>query len=129
VLSSRRLLPAEASERFFFRAFGRLCSNDLLPMTLRNRFVITAALLCHLLLVPPLVTSQLPPVNPSSTTQPALLRKNRRGPSTTLAGRAFAEQSNNRPTICAIQQERDGDIYKLHGAVEIYYEDLRIEVR
>ena len=32
------------------------------------------------------------------------------------------KQSNNHPTVCAIQQERDGDIYKLHGAVEIYYE-------
>ena len=27
-----------------------------------------------------------------------------------------------RPTICAIEQEREGDVYKLHGAVEIYYE-------
>ncbi|MGD0990281.1 MAG: LPS assembly protein LptD [Candidatus Sulfotelmatobacter sp.] len=40
----------------------------------------------------------------------------------TPCGRAFAEQTNNRPTICAITQEREGDLYKLHGAVEIYYE-------
>ena len=93
-------------------------------MTLRNRFLITAPLLCHLLLVPPLVTSQLPPANTSSTTShtgtPA--EKSTTAP-TTPCGRAFAEQSNNRPTICAIEQERDGVVYKLHGAVEIYYEN------
>jgi LPS-assembly protein len=91
-------------------------------MTLRNRFLITAALLCHLLLVPPLVTSQLPPSNSSSATNPsAPAEKSATVPNTPCA-RAFAESSNNRPTICAIQQERDGDVYKLHGAVEIYYE-------
>src|SRR5580704_2798745 len=92
-------------------------------MTLRNRFLITAPLLCHLLLVPPLVTSQLPPANTSSTTSHpgAPVEKSTTAP-TTPCGRAFAEQSNNRPTICAIEQERDGVVYKLHGAVEIYYE-------
>ncbi|HZW81468.1 MAG TPA: LPS assembly protein LptD [Candidatus Deferrimicrobiaceae bacterium] len=91
-------------------------------MTLRNRFLITAALLCHLLLVPPLVTSQLPPSNSSSTKgSAASAGKSPTLPNTPCA-RAFAESSNNRPTICAIQQERDGDVYKLHGAVEIYYE-------
>jgi LPS-assembly protein len=92
-------------------------------MTLRNRFLITAPLLCHLLLVPQLVTSQLPPANTSSTTSlpGAPAEKSTTAP-TTPCGRAFAEQSNNRPTICAIEQERDGVVYKLHGAVEIYYE-------
>ena len=92
-------------------------------MTLRNRFLITAPLLCHLVLVPPLVTSQLPPANTSSTTShPGAPAEESRTAPTTPCGRAFAEQSNNRPTICAIEQERDGVIYKLHGAVEIYYE-------
>jgi LPS-assembly protein len=92
-------------------------------MTLRNRFLITAPLLCHLLLVPPLVTSQLPPANTSSTTsQPGAPAEKSTAAPTTPCGRAFAEQSNNRPTICAIEQERDGVVYKLHGAVEIYYE-------
>jgi LPS-assembly protein len=77
-------------------------------MTLRNRFLITVVWLCHLLLAPPLVTSQLPP--PESKT-----------PSTPCA-RAFAEQPSGQATVCAIEQERDGDVYKLHGAVEIYYE-------
>ena len=91
-------------------------------MTLRNRFLITAALLCHLLLVPPLVTSQLLPANSSSATHPSAPAEKSATAPTTPCARAFAEQSNNRPTICAIQQERDGDVYKLHGAVEIYYE-------
>ncbi|MGB7821727.1 MAG: putative LPS assembly protein LptD, partial [Candidatus Sulfotelmatobacter sp.] len=91
-------------------------------MTLRNRFLITAALLCHLLLVPPLVTSQLPPANSSSATHAGVTPEKSADAATTPCGRAFAEQSNNHPTVCAIQQERDGDVYKLHGAVEIYYE-------
>lgn len=91
-------------------------------MTLRNRFLITATLLCHLLLLPPLVTSQLPPENPAPATQNAAAAEKSPAASTTPCGRAFAEASNNHPTICAIQQERDGHIYELHGAVEIYYE-------
>ena len=90
-------------------------------MTLRNRFLITAAMLCHLLLVPPLVTSQLLPSNSSSATHRSKPAEKSAAPTTPCA-RAFAESSNNRATICAIQQERDGDVYKLHGAVEIYYE-------
>ncbi|MGB8987525.1 MAG: LPS assembly protein LptD, partial [Candidatus Sulfotelmatobacter sp.] len=91
-------------------------------MTLRNRFLITAALLCHLLLVPPLVTSQLPPSNSSSAKHASAGAEKPATVPATPCARAFAESSNNRPTICAIQQERDGDVYKLHGAVEIYYE-------
>jgi LPS-assembly protein len=94
-------------------------------MTLRNRFLITAALLCHLLLAPPLVTSQLPPADPDSASAKPQA-KTAPGKSiaaeTTPCGRAFAEQTEKRTTVCAIEQERDGDVYKLHGAVEIYYE-------
>jgi LPS-assembly protein len=76
-------------------------------MTLRNRFLITAAMLCHLLLAPPLVTSQLPPGIAARATPCAL---------------AAAAQKDGMPTICAIEQEEQGAVYKLHGAVEIYYE-------
>ncbi|MGA7378668.1 MAG: LPS assembly protein LptD, partial [Candidatus Sulfotelmatobacter sp.] len=79
-------------------------------------------LLCHLLLVLPLVTSQLLPSNSSSVTHSGALAEKSATVPTTPCARAFAESSNNRATICAIQQERDGDVYKLHGAVEIYYE-------
>ena len=39
-----------------------------------------------------------------------------------LAVAPLRRKANHRPTICAIEQEREGVIYKLHGAVEIYYE-------
>ncbi len=85
-------------------------------MTLRNRFLITAAVLCHLLLVPPLVTSQLP------ANAKASAEKSKPAPSTpcALAAAAQREKGDVR-TICAIQQEEEGSVYKLHGAVEIYY--------
>ncbi|HEV3305870.1 MAG TPA: LPS assembly protein LptD [Candidatus Sulfotelmatobacter sp.] len=95
--------------------------HDLLLMTLRNRFLITAAMLCHLLLAPPLVTSQLPPAKGSSAApHSGASEKSATAPATPCA-RAF-EEANKRPTACAIEQEREGSIYKLHGAVEIYYE-------
>ncbi|MGC1433141.1 MAG: hypothetical protein WA811_12925, partial [Candidatus Sulfotelmatobacter sp.] len=97
-------------------------------MTLRNRFLITAAVLCHLLLVPPLVTSQLPPANAAAaepraaTSVPASAEKPATAPSTpcALAAAAQKEKGDVR-TICALQQEEEGPVYKLHGAVEIYY--------
>jgi LPS-assembly protein len=77
-------------------------------MTLRNRFLITATVLCHLLLAVPLVTSQLPPVD--------------KAPATYCAQKAAAQkESGDVDTFCAIQQEEQGSVYKLHGAVEIYY--------
>jgi LPS-assembly protein len=104
-------------------AFHRIfVSDDLVPMTLRNRFLITAALLCHLLLMPPLVTSQLPPANsPAAMHSNEAPAKTANAPATPCA-KAFTEQANNHPTACAITQERQGSVYKLHGAVEIYYE-------
>src|SRR5208282_3200115 len=93
-------------------------------MTLRNRFLITAAVLCHLLLVPPLVTSQLPPVDAAAVEPRAKAsgEKPATAPSTpcALAAAAQKEKGDVR-TICAIQQEEEGSVYKLHGAVEIYY--------
>jgi LPS-assembly protein len=91
-------------------------------MTLRKRFLITAAVLCHLLLVPPLVTSQLPPAETAPVTGKASAEKPATAPATPCAA-AAAAQTDNRPTICAITQEREGTVYKLHGAVEIYYEN------
>lgn len=91
-------------------------------MTLRHRFLIPAVFHCHLLLLTPLVTSQLPPADSSSAATSGGTSEKPATATATPCARAFAEQSSNHPTICAIQQERDGDIYKLHGAVEIYYE-------
>jgi LPS-assembly protein len=93
-------------------------------MTLRHRFLITAAVLCHLLLVPPLVTSQLPPVNsaPAAPRGGTPSEKSATVPATPCALAAAAQkEKGDVNTICAIQQEEEGSVYKLHGAVEIYY--------
>jgi len=75
-----------------------------LPMATRNRFLITSAVLCHLILASRLVTSQLLPAN---------------------AAPQAASKQPNRPRlpvkISAIHQEKDGAIYKLSGNVEIDY--------
>ncbi len=67
-------------------------------MISRNRILITAAWLCHLLLLPPLVTSQLPTLR-SETPSPG----------------------GEPVTIKAQEQERDGMTYHLRRDVEIYY--------
>ena len=73
-------------------------------MATRTRFLITAAVLCHLILASRLVTSQLLPAN--------------RAPKA-------ASTHSNRPRlpvkISAIRQEKDGAVYKLSGNVEIEY--------
>jgi len=76
----------------------------LLQMIFRYRIIITALSLCHLLLAPAIVTSQTlppgtvsaPPPAPSSLTQEEV-------------------------TIRAVQQEKDGPLYKLRGQAEIHY--------
>ena len=78
------------------------------PMTSRTRFLITAAFVCHLLLAPPLVTSQL--LAPATASSPAQSLPNT--PS------ALKEED---VTISAITQEKSGSIYKLHGNAEIHY--------
>jgi LPS-assembly protein len=92
-------------------------------MTLRNRFLITAALLCHLLLIPPLVTSQLPAESGAAKTHTGTSTEKSAAPATpcALAAAAQKEKGEDVHTICALQQEKDGVVYKLHGVVEIYY--------
>lgn len=71
-----------------------------LLMTSRIRLLITAAVVCHLLLAPRLVTSQL-----QSAETPA-------APSTT---------DKEGVEIRSINQEKDGPIYKLRGQAEVHY--------
>lgn len=75
-------------------------------MIFRYRIIITALSLCHLLVAPALVTSQtLPPSPPVSESLPAT-------PSTT---------GEEEVTIRAVQQEKDGAMYKLRGQAEVHY--------
>ena len=78
-------------------------------MKSRTRFLITAALVCHLLLAPSIVTSQL-----LSSQQTASQSKS------TLPSAPSAVNSED-VTIRAIQQEKDGSIFKLRGEAEIHY--------
>ncbi|HEY8669545.1 MAG TPA: putative LPS assembly protein LptD, partial [Terriglobales bacterium] len=76
----------------------------VLTMIARTRFLITAAVLCHLLVSPQLVTSQLLPAAASS-------KKNV----------AKSSATSLPVTIEALRQEKDGPVYKLHGDVRIQY--------
>jgi LPS-assembly protein len=83
-----------------------------LPMISRTRFLITTAFVCHLVLAPRLVTSQLlsgsGDVGASGVSSPVL-------PS------APSSQTEEEVTIKAIQQEKDGPLFKLRGQTEIHY--------
>jgi LPS-assembly protein len=71
-------------------------------MIIRTRIFITAVIACHLLLAPGVVTSQtLPPsALPAAPAPPA---------------------DEEEVTIRAVQQEKDGSLYKLRGEVEVHY--------
>ena len=82
-------------------------------MITRSRIFITAAVVCHLLLAPAIVTSQtLPPVATAAEGAPA--------PAPALPA-APTGQTEEPVTIRAVQQEKDGSIYHLRGEVEIDY--------
>ncbi|HYK48689.1 MAG TPA: putative LPS assembly protein LptD, partial [Terriglobales bacterium] len=80
-------------------------AHVLLQMIFRYRIIITALSLCHLLLAAAIVTSQTPPPKSVSTAPSA--------PSSSL--------TQEEVTIRAVQQERDGTVYKLRGQAEIHY--------
>ncbi len=75
-------------------------------MITRSRIIITAALVCHLLLASRIVTSQTLPRDTGKTH---------------LFPSAPATQMQEEVTIRAVEQEKDGVIYHLRGKVEINY--------
>jgi len=81
----------------------------------RNRFGITAALVCHLVLASSVVTCQLPPAAQSGSA--AATPVTEASPPTPRA----APGSGEAVTIKAREQERAGDLYKLRGDAEVYY--------
>ncbi len=95
-------------------------------MTLRTKFLITALFLCHQLLAPALVTSQLlskvsaQSAVRSSPKTPQKAEKNASASSTPCAKQAATQESDS-ATVCADQQEKVGNVYKLHGNAEIHY--------
>jgi LPS-assembly protein len=77
-------------------------------MTLCTRLLITAGLVCHLLIAPPLVTSQLLSGAKAASVQ--------YGPPNLAHPSAYDDV-----TIRAMTQEKEGSIYKLQGQAEIDY--------
>jgi len=73
-------------------------------MATRTRFLITTAVLCHLILTTRLVTSQLLAV---ASPQKTGISSSNRGPGPAI--------------ISALHQEKDGAVYKLRGNVRIEY--------
>jgi LPS-assembly protein len=81
-------------------------------MIFRTRFLITAAFVCHLLLAPRLVTSQLlsPPNRTGTSAQES--------PAPPLPAAVEREQDVR---IESIEQEKSGPLYQLRGHVQVRY--------
>ena len=92
-------------------------------MTLRTRFLITALFLCHQHLAQGLVTRQLLSDSAETASQPSQKASQKSSTATdaTPCSAQSATQDEDSTTICALQQEKDGDLYKLHGNAEIHY--------
>jgi len=82
-----------------------------------SRIFITAAVLCHLLLAPVIVTSQTLP--PTATTESA--PPTAPSAASSVAARPAGQTEEEDVEIRAVQQEKDGPIYHLRGDVEIRY--------
>jgi len=92
-------------------------------MTLRTRFLITALLVCHYLPAEGLVTRQLlfdSEDAGKSQTQPSPQVASSIPVNSPCGGRA-ATQLQDGTLICADQQEKIGNIFKLRGNAEIHY--------
>jgi len=85
-------------------------------MITRSRIFITAALVCHLLLAPGIVTSQTLP--PAAATVYAAASTPARAPALAMVPPGQTEEE---VTIRAVEQEKDGSVYHLRGGVEIRY--------
>jgi len=101
-------------------------------MTPRTRFLITALFLCHQLPAVTLVTSRLLPQDANQAKTGAARAETQKPPPTLKAASTIsnapcakeaATEGADVTTICAIQQEKDGSIYKLRGNAEIHYHD------
>ena len=90
-------------------------------MTFRTRFLITALVLCHQLLVPTLVTSQLRSDPDQTNSAPSSRDRAKMLDSSSACSLQATAQDPDSATVCALTQEKIGDLYKLHGDAEIHY--------
>ena len=97
-------------------------------MTILYRIIITAALLCHLLLVPTLVTSQTPPPNPApNQTANAAANPAPNAAQSPLLFSSPAGQEQEEVTIRATEQEKTGTVYHLRGKAEIDFRSYLLQ--
>src|ERR1700686_2766828 len=82
-------------------------------MIIRSRIFITAALVCHLLLAPGIVTSQTLPPAAAAVSSPEM------GPAMVPALPTVSPGETEELTMRAMEQEKHGPIYHLQGRVEI----------
>jgi LPS-assembly protein len=95
----------------------RRASDGFPQMIFRNRFLITAAGLCHLLLALLLVTSRLHAMDEAAATQEKNAAQST--PATPCVPQANSE--SDATVLCALEQEKQGAVYKLRGQAEIHY--------
>jgi LPS-assembly protein len=89
-------------------------------MTSRIRLIITLAVISHLILLTPLVISQLPPPKQAGTGVSAGEAGQQKPPFSSRITTSTAVPSDE-VVIRAREQEKTGDIYKLRGDVEVTY--------
>jgi LPS-assembly protein len=91
-------------------------------MTLRTQLLITALFFCHQLPAPALLTSRLLSENSAPQKDVSREQSDSKAPtfSAACAAQAAAEDSQS-TTICAEQQEKEGNRYQLRGNAEIHY--------
>jgi LPS-assembly protein len=90
-------------------------------MTFRTRFLITALVLCHQLLTPALVTSQLRSESDQPSSASSYSDTAKTSDSSSPCSLQATGQDRDSATVCAINQEKTGNVYKLHGNAEIHY--------
>ena len=88
-------------------------------MTLCTRFLITAVFLCHQVLAAALVTSQLLSDSGSENTFSQELKQPKSSENASPCSNQAALSDRDSATICAQQQEKIGNVYKLHIPVEL----------
>lgn len=90
-------------------------------MTLRTRFLITALFLCHQLPALSLVTRQLPSEEAQAESAAQVKSQKSEVPNGNPCSAQAALQDVDTATVCAVDQERIGNTYKLRGNAEIHY--------
>src|SRR5437879_6419081 len=93
-------------------------------MILRIKRVITTAFICHLLLAFLMLTSQL--LAAQESTPKSAADQGTQAPPQPRALSSLSGEEGEPITISANLQEKDGEVYRLHGDVEIEFRDYTL---